>query len=432
MKFDFTLSGPRLNIDPTRQPILNHRSGWAFALEALAPLHDPQGILFDSFLERTFSWYERGERKRDRIPYREPWIGIIHNPPGVPRWHDYQSSPQAILARQSFRESLPNCVGLFTLSEYLRQWLAQRVAIPVSSLIHPTEIPPIRFSPEAFRANPQPSVIQIGWWLRRLHSIYQLDAGRYRKVMLAVGHRYFKHMLQRDRDRMPLTDKQLESVTVLPFVSNEEYDRLLSQNIVFCDLIDSSANNVIIECIARNTPLLINRLPAIEEYLGRDYPLYFSSLDEAALKLAQVEILLETHEYLRELPKERFSQQAFLDAFLHSDVYHNLAQRSSQPVESMRRPADAVRSITKRDREVTLLLRRAASGTVYIEQVVFSPLDGEIESSCDQLLRSLVCGLPLSAARGLSPNDVIQRFGSDRTTEAQIAYETLKEALDQL
>src|SRR5690606_7872055 len=110
-----------------------------------------------------------------------------------------------------------HCVGLFTLSEYLRQWLAQRVAVPVSSLVHPTEIPKVRFSPEAFLANPQPSVIQIGWWLRRLHSIYQLQAGPYRKVMLAVGHRYFKHMLRRDRDRTPLTEDQLRSVSVLPF-----------------------------------------------------------------------------------------------------------------------------------------------------------------------------------------------------------------------
>lgn len=431
MAFEFTLPGPRLNIDPTRQPVLNHRSGWAFALEALAPLHDPHGILFDSFLERTFSWYERGERKRGRIPYREPWIGVMHNPQGVPRWHDYQSSPQAILARQSFRESLPHCVGLFTLSEYLRQWLAQRVDVPVSSLIHPTEIPEVRFSAEAFLANPQPSVIQIGWWLRRLHSIYQLQAGRYRKVMLAVGHRYFKHMLRRDRDRTPLNENQLQSVSILPFVSNEEYDRLLSQNVVFCHLIDSSANNVVIECIARNTPLLINRLPAVEEYLGRDYPLFFSSLDEAALKLAHVENVLTAHEYLRGLPKEPFSQQAFRDAFLQSDVYRSLSAapaHSSSRTEVDNNSAETV----SRDGELTLVLSRSASGTVYVERTDFEPATAGVDPTLSQRLQKIVCGLPLSVVGQLTLDDLLQHLGSEDTSRAQRVYEALRRALDRL
>ena len=59
----------------------------------------------------------------------------------------------------------------------------------------------------------------------------------------------------------------------------EEYDDLLSKNIIFIDLYDASANTVVVECIARKTPLLVTRLDAVIEYLGKDYPLYFDNLE---------------------------------------------------------------------------------------------------------------------------------------------------------
>ncbi|HUY90326.1 MAG TPA: hypothetical protein VMV10_16440 [Pirellulales bacterium] len=430
MVLDSNLGGPRLNIDPTRQPVLNHRSGWAFALEALAPLHDPQGILFDSFIERTFSWFEKAECRRGRIPYREPWLGVFHNPPGVPRWHDYQNSPQAILARGSFRESLPNCLGMFTLSKYLADWLSQRISVPVCALVHPTDVPRLQFSQDAFLANPQPSVIQVGWWLRRLHSIFQLRAGHYRKLMLAVSHRYFENMLRRERSRIALTEAEQSSVATVPFVSNDEYDQLLSRNVVFCHLIDSSANNAVIECIVRNTPLLVNRLPAIEEYLGRDYPLYFSTLEEASAKLARLATVLAAHEHLCALPKDQFSQRAFCEALLRSDVYRKLcgpAPRPDRPAPR-RRAEDNHRREPNRD--LSLTLARGASGAVFVERAEFRPADERGDHGARQILQSLLSGLPMTVVRQLTLEDFIRRSAPGMEAEAKLAYDALKRALD--
>ena len=44
--------------------------------------------------------------------------------------------------------------------------------------------------------------------------------------------------------------------------------------------LNSSANNTVLECIARNSPIIVTKHPAIKEYLGEDYPLYFNTLDE--------------------------------------------------------------------------------------------------------------------------------------------------------
>ena len=60
----------------------------------------------------------------------------------------------------------------------------------------------------------------------------------------------------------------------------EEYDELLTKNVVFIELFDASANNTVLECIVRGTPIIINNVGGIYEYLGKNYPLYFENLED--------------------------------------------------------------------------------------------------------------------------------------------------------
>ena len=55
------------------------------------------------------------------------------------------------------------------------------------------------------------------------------------------------------------------------------YDRLVLRNVVVIDLLAASANNAVLEAISMNNPVFISRLPAVVEYLGEGYPLYFDS-----------------------------------------------------------------------------------------------------------------------------------------------------------
>ena len=96
-------------------------------------------------------------------------------------------------------------------------------------------------------------------------------------------------------------------------VTPERYDALLSENVVAIELFDASANNIVIECIARNTPILVNRHPAVVEYLGQGYPLYFSDPAQVPDMLA-ADRVFEAHEYLVNLDKTWLSGADFRDS----------------------------------------------------------------------------------------------------------------------
>ena len=54
--------------------------------------------------------------------------------------------------------------------------LIKKYNIPVYTLYHPTEIPDIKFDIEEFKKCKDKKVVQIGWWLRKLHSIFLLPS----------------------------------------------------------------------------------------------------------------------------------------------------------------------------------------------------------------------------------------------------------------
>ena len=84
--------------------------------------------------------------------------------------------------------------------------------------------------------------------------------------------------------------------------SYDEYDDLLTKNIVFIELFDASANNTIVECIIRNTPIMVNKIPGVVDYLGENYPLYYHHLNEIPALLTEKNIL-SAHQYLLRLDK---------------------------------------------------------------------------------------------------------------------------------
>ena len=82
------------------------------------------------------------------------------------------------------------------------------------------------------------------------------------------------------------------------------------------NLYDSSANNAVIESIQRNIPIIVNNHPAVIEYLGKDYPLYYENPTEMQHKIHNDKLIREAHSYLKNMNKEFLSKSYFIKQFL--------------------------------------------------------------------------------------------------------------------
>ncbi|MGC1307361.1 MAG: tetratricopeptide repeat protein [Phormidesmis sp.] len=314
----------------------SHRCGWSYAIRGLQPLHNSSGILFDGFLENSFFW-KHYQPNQIKAPYTQPWVGFLHNPPAMPNWFYSQHSPQALFAKAEWQQSLKHCLGLFCLSNYHADWVRQYTNKPVSVLIHPTEIPERLFDFDRFVENSQKKIVQLGWWLRKLTAIYQLPIHRqnalgYEKIKLNPA---FASNAKAQLEKLEEIERKVSGISSdCHFVTNtrevnhlpdKAYDQLLSENIGFIALHDTSVNNAVIECIARTTPLLVNPLPAVIEYLGKDYPMYFQTLTEAAQKAQDLELIKATHEYLKTCEtRKKLSAEHFCQSFQASEVYQKI------------------------------------------------------------------------------------------------------------
>jgi len=324
-------------------------------MDHLRIFQSDKGVICDIFTDRTFLWGSWVLAEQGIIPYTSEWIGFLHHCPN----EEYTpNNAQEILRSPLFRRSLPTCKGLFCLSETLASWYQKQLpGIKVESLHHPT-----LFVDRFWAPDPHIRLINVGAWYRDPFAIYELEVPSYvdkwslkgprmeqyfRPDRLVLTHEqilnptrsmnrwvyYLCKYLQRtyslteeslDLDQLSpkyeALAKKLASVQVLDRVSNQEYDELFSNSVIFLRLVDASAVNTVIEAIVRNTPILINRLPALEEYLGSNYPLFYENLSEASALLTPDQ-LERAHLHLQSMDRSFLKIDHFLEQYLKSEIY---------------------------------------------------------------------------------------------------------------
>lgn len=344
-----------------------HRSGWNYVNSLLKDLHDPNGYVLVDFVEKIWCWnkipsnemkgvffeksyyvhpddvrmingmeyvivepeagqemalYWAGDewvkselsiedvRRADRYGvFTVPWVGIIHNPTNMPKWFDYDNSPQVLVQNEKFNKSLAYCKGLIVFSEYLKNELLKLGGWPcsISVLYHPTEPCALKWQDKFVckiikRLNVH-KLVQIGYWLRKMTSIWEVEVPRKWKKYWVNRADYGFKCLEKEivNDNKLLTMLQHGSKVEIKQLSNDAYDEFLSDSVVFLDLYDSSCNNVIIECIVRHVPIVVKRIPATVEYLGENYCLFFDHLDEVYDMLNNQQLIQRAYEQLHDL-----------------------------------------------------------------------------------------------------------------------------------
>lgn len=144
----------------------NHRAGWAYALDCMRDLHSDQGVKVISFVEKKFVFgSDDGEARNNFQNVEEPWVGFVHCPIVVPTWFNYQYSPAQYFQQENFQAALRSCVGLYSLSSPLAEWLRGHFQGPVDVVLHPTEQVEKTFDPAAWSNSRTRKVVQLGFWL---------------------------------------------------------------------------------------------------------------------------------------------------------------------------------------------------------------------------------------------------------------------------
>ncbi len=283
-----------------------HRSGWPYCMDALQPLFTPDAtVLFDDFIERTFM-YDRSRNIDAAL--RVPWVGILHHPPDMPTWYLGKARLQNLLTDTRWLQAAQHLKLLITMGENLQHWCqATWPGIPSVVIKHPTGRPMLEWSPELFLARPRPRIVQVGWFLRNVMAIYQARVpSQFQKAHLVVPDAYGRqHMLWQCKKMYQQTHperSEVGEVTQMPTCDDTQFDMLLADSVVLIEVISAVANNTVVECIARNTPICINRHPGPVAYLGNAYPLFYDHFADIERTLT-TENIMAAHAYLRGLDK---------------------------------------------------------------------------------------------------------------------------------
>jgi hypothetical protein len=285
---------------------LQFRGGWKSVLYRMKDLkffEENSKIHFFDILEQHFT-------PSKTMTCENKWAGIIHLTPNGPPYLNSENIA-LLFSNQHFLKSLDSCFAFFTLSPYITKYMQgefEKIQRPINviTLKHPVvQEDIIPFSFEKFQNNSEKILIQIGQQYRKMTSIYHVSVPENYSKMWLTGTKLFERLNQ----IMKLEQKHIKK-SITPYMRNtvkmyytqtyEEYDEYLSKNIVFIDLFDAAANNTVLECIVRKTPIIVNKIPGVIDYLGEDYPLYFSDLEDVPALLSE-EKLLEAHEYLKKM-----------------------------------------------------------------------------------------------------------------------------------
>lgn len=332
-----------------------HRSGWQYIVNNIVmQLNNNNDIvnplIIDTYIDKTFHWNKEFYHSKKIIPYAKPWIGFIHH-----TYSDYNNNYNCLelFKDQVFLQSLQSCKALIVMTKYLSEQIKETLNklrlthVNVHTIIHPTENTDIQFTWDKFMNNDNKQLIQIGNWLRDVFGIYRVilptdsiingksilknrNSDNYFPPQNFLNNLY--HELNDTEIKGPVSvdicrnsfknmhikglynyiAEMEESVNTIEFLDNDSYDDLLSKNIIFLNLVDASACNTLIECVIRNTPIIVNPIPPVVEILGKDYPLYYNNYYDVSKILENPSKIKQGHDYLLNMPKDALDINTFI------------------------------------------------------------------------------------------------------------------------
>ena len=196
---------------------------------------------------------------------------------------------------------------------------------PMTIIEKPKEIKSINLK-EKSNIIKNKTIVFLGSQYRCPSIIYKLNVPDFTKIWLpGRTESYSRQILNEEciEYNIKLTDEELNSVTIKQ-LNDIEYDDLLINSYVILNQFTSSANNALLECIALNIPIFCNRLPAVEEYIGKDYPLFFENIEDLEKLIYNAEKIKKGYEYIVNMNEHK--KKLELDTFIHDILNSNITR----------------------------------------------------------------------------------------------------------
>lgn len=241
------------------------------------------------------------------ISLTTPWIGFSHVPLNMPGWLQEQGRWRRLLGGSPF--SLPqwqtnraHCRGLFVFCSDHAEALQNLIGMPVTVLRYPLPTADATWSQEAFISSGKRQIVQFGVGTQRRHAIYLVPDGPYGRLLLQPsGDMNGAILLAEERhlnERRLFHDTMRDGVSIATLTDDDALEPIFASNLLLIHYYGLCTPSLLQTGVAQHTPMLVNPLPAVVEYLGEDYPLYFSFYQEAADKATDLDLVVSAHDYL--------------------------------------------------------------------------------------------------------------------------------------
>lgn len=246
-----------------------------------------------------FTAYEYQVREK----VRKPFIAFFHQVVG-----NYERSLENIFHSELWMHNKMYFLGGFVFSNFQKNYLKSiRCDRNIHLVVHPTRMNVKRWSFAKYME--KQIFLHVGVHCRNVN--FFLNTARRRK-----NKDKYQMLVARNEDyEMNVASCKQSGVEVVKRLDSTAYQEVLASSVIFINLIDAAANNTILECIARGTPILINAVGGVKEYVGNDYPLLYSDMSHAQHLIGTIkknpEILKKTHQHLLSL-RHKYTNKQFI------------------------------------------------------------------------------------------------------------------------
>lgn len=280
-------------------PPENHFYGWGYIIETLKSrlIFKKNAPVLDTWADSYHDDHQLCLLKNNQ------WVGILHSLTSESR--DFNLN--RFFSSQVYNDCVDNCILLLTTSEHSRKYCLNKTSIPVKTLLHPKLDTGHYFNLNKYLNNP--ILRHSGFFGRNIKKFIDFNSNIPKQIYC-------------DRpSRLKTYTAALNQRSSIEFfngyLEKKEYINTFTKSIGYSYYDDCSASNSILEHIMTRTPLLVNRLPAIEEYIGADYPMFLDDMPE------NIDSLLTNRNFLEDVSsylgtrskKKEFSLDYFIDFF---------------------------------------------------------------------------------------------------------------------